>query len=126
MVRDKNNIKVMLQNKSKVYEVTGISNEEKERIMSFLQGAVYCWCNNRKDEWFSLRDFLGGGNYYWQGTPLEVLFDKHINKGKSLKDSIKDAGKDAGMILKKIIDTDERLFETKKDEQVNKYLWLQK
>jgi hypothetical protein len=49
-----------LTEESQLRSVSGISDEEKQRILDFLQGAVYCWCKNRKDEWFSLRDLMGG------------------------------------------------------------------
>lgn len=32
---------------SEIKDVHGISNEGKQRIIDFLQGAVYCWCKNR-------------------------------------------------------------------------------
>lgn len=31
---------------------------------------------NRKEDWFSLRDLMGGENFYWQGTPLYALYEK--------------------------------------------------
>ena len=102
-----------LINSSEIREVTGISNKEKQRIFDFLQGAVYCWCKNRKKEWFSLRDLMGGDNYYWEGTPLLVLYLKHENKGKDWELAVKDAGKDSGWILKKVIDADKRSFKNK-------------
>ncbi len=40
----------MLVKKSEIREVRGISNEQRQRILDFLQGAVYSWCKNRKDE----------------------------------------------------------------------------
>ncbi len=58
-----------------IREVKEITTDDKKSIMNFLQGAVYCWCKNRKDEWFSLRDLMGGDNYDWQGTPLIVLYE---------------------------------------------------
>lgn len=102
----------MLIEKSKIREVKGISQSEKQRIMDYLQGAVYCWCKNHQKEWFSARDFLSAQNYNWQGTPMQVLYQKHIEKGKDSDDSVKGAGKDAGWILKKVIDQDKRSFET--------------
>lgn len=114
----------MLKKESEVRTVTGISPEDKEKIIAFLQGAVYCWCNNMKDEWFSARDFLGGDNYYWEGTPLFVLYEKHISLGKDIDSSTKDAGKDAGWLLKKVIDDDKRTFETKKEDLIRKYRWV--
>lgn len=48
-------------------------------------------CKNRKNGWFSLRDLIGGDNFYWNGTPLLELYLKHENFGKNSKTSIKDA-----------------------------------
>jgi hypothetical protein len=113
----------MLIEKSEIREVNGISKEEKQRIIDFLHGAVYSWCNNNKDTWFSARDFLGRDNYFWQGTPMIVLYEKHQASGKKWEDSFKQAGKEAGWLLKKVIGADKRNFETKKIEQIRKYRW---
>ena len=104
---------------SEVRNVSGITNEQRVEICNFLQGAVYCWCKNRCDEWFALRDLTGGGNYYWNGTPLFVLYEKH----KEQEDAIVAAGKDAGWLLKKVIVDDKRTFEAKKDQMVKMYKW---
>ena len=59
--------------------VNGFTDEQLYLMKAFLQGAVYCWCKNRKDEWFAARDLLGGDNYYWQGTPLFPLYKRQAN-----------------------------------------------
>jgi len=107
-------------------DVKDINNSQKESIINFLQGAVYCWCKNRPKEWFSMRDLMGGENFYWQGTPLIVLYDKHINKKKTHEQSIEWAGKDSGWLLKKVISDDKRRFETKKENLIRKYRWIGK
>ena len=104
--------------------VTGISRKKTKRIQAFLQGAIYCWCKNRKDEWFSMRDLMGGDNYYWQGTPLLPLYEKHTSKGKDWEAAVKDAGKDSGWLLKSVIANDKRRFDTKKEELIRKYRWV--
>ncbi len=104
--------------------VTGIDQTERQRILDFLQGAVYCWCKNRSDDWFSARDLLGGENYHWAGTPLLPLYLKHEDKGKDWEQAVKDAGKDAGWLLKSVIANDKRTFETKKEELIRKYRWV--
>ncbi|WP_411897539.1 hypothetical protein [Elizabethkingia occulta] len=101
--------------------VNGITPEEEQRIIDFLQGAVYCWCKNRKDEWFSLRELMGGDNFYWESTPLEPLYTKH--KAVGATDPVKSAGKDCGWLLKKVIIRDSRDFETDKFEMTRKYKW---
>ncbi len=109
-----------LKEYSKIREVSGITLEQRQRIYDFLQGAVYCWCKNRDHEWFSMRDLMGGDNYYWQRTPLYALYEKH--EGKS-DDPFKEAGKDSGWLLKRVIHEDKREFETTVDELVRKYRW---
>ena len=105
----------MLIGETEIRDVHGIPEEQKQRIIDFLQGAVYCWCKNRKDEWFTTRDLLGGDNYFWQGTPLFFLYKKTEN--------VKQAGKEAGWLLKKVIYNDKRSFQTKKEGMVRQYRW---
>ncbi len=110
--------------KSEIRDVYEISEREKQSIIDFLQGAVYCWCKNRPEEWFSMRDLMGGENYYWEGTPLLVLYTKHESKGKDSETAVKDAGKDSGWLLKRVIDQDNRQFETKIEGLVRQYKWI--
>ncbi len=110
--------------KSEIRQVKVPSSLERQRIYDYLQGAVYCWCNNKMGEWFSARDFLGGENFDWHGTPMFILYNKHKSKGKTDKQSILDAGKDAGWILKKVINDDQRNFETKRESLIRKYRWI--
>ena len=100
---------------SEVREVTGISEAERTAISNFLQGAVYCWCKNRRDEWFSLRDLMGGENFFWQGTPMLVLYTKHEHISH---DPVTQAGHDGGWLLKRVIHNDRRLFETREAHRI--------
>jgi len=108
----------------KLREVTTLSIDSKNNIMSFLQGAVYCWCNVNNSNWFSARDFLGNDNKDWTGTPLIVLYNNHIKTGKSFEDAFIEAGKEAGWLLKSVISSDKRKFETKREDQIRKYRWI--
>jgi hypothetical protein len=105
-------------------EVSGISEVEKKGIMDFLQGSVYCWCKNNKGKWFSMLDLMGGDNRDWSGTPLEILYNKHIQNGKTVKEAFENAGKESGWLLKRVIHDDKRPFETEKTEINRKYRWL--
>jgi hypothetical protein len=106
---------------SQVRDVHGITNVDKDRIRDFLQGAVYCWCKNRPNEWFSLRDLRGGENYHWQGTPLYPLYQKH----HPAADAVERAGQDGGWLLKRVITDDPRTFETREAEMIRQYRWVQ-
>lgn len=102
-----------------------ICEEDVIAIKNYLQGAVYCWCKNCKDEnqnplWFSARDLFGGDNYYWQATPLYVLFTWHKNNGA--QDPVNMAGKDVGHLLRDVLFNDKRLFDTRKP-YTREYLW---
>ncbi|MDE5421448.1 hypothetical protein L3073_04435 [Ancylomarina sp. DW003] len=119
-------IKFNPKEKLEVRDVKDISSVEKASIMYFLQGAVYCWCKNRPKEWFSMRDLMGGENFYWEGTPLFALYQKHIDKRKDHIQSIEWAGKDSGWLLKRIISDDKREFKTKEEDRIRKYQWTGK
>jgi len=116
----------MINGNNKLKDIVGISNLEKQRIIDFLQGAVYSWCKNKKNEWFALRDLMGGDNYYWEGTPLIALYKKHEDILEDWEQAVKEAGKDAGWLLKEMIINDKREFDTKKEELTRKYKWTGK
>ncbi|PSV09221.1 hypothetical protein [Photobacterium leiognathi] len=105
----------------RLQDVSGLSRDELGLIKSFLQGAVYCWCKNRPSEWFSLSDLMGGENYYWQGTPLIRLYEKHVKNESD--NPVNQAGIDAGWLLKSVIANDPRQFETTKEYRKRIYKW---
>jgi len=94
-----------------IRQVHGLSEEEVREICAYLQGAVYCWCNIRKGEWFKAQDFLGGDNTFWQGTPVYRLYERLLPQGHDY--AHEQAAKDAGRILKSVLDEDSRTFETR-------------
>lgn len=114
---------MIISGNSNIMEVEGISSLQKQRIIDFLQGAVYSWDKNRKDEWFALRDLLGGDNFFWEGTPLIELYYKHENILGDGEEAVQEAGKDAGMLLKEMLKSDGRKYDSKKEDGVNKYKW---
>ncbi|OAV64696.1 hypothetical protein Barb6XT_02710 [Bacteroidales bacterium Barb6XT] len=113
----------MLKGNAGIKAVQGITKEEEKEIMAFLQGAVYCWCKNNGNKWFSARDFLGGGNSNWQGTPVYALYEKHEEVGKGAG-SIKAVGIDAGWLLRKVLIEDKRTFITKRGFRIREYSWI--
>ena len=115
---------VALVQTSALREIQGISDDEKARIQDFLQGAVYCWCKNRKNEWFSMRDLMGGDNFHWEGTPLIALYAKQRTAGVPDPEAAERAGRESGWLLKRVIFQDRRSFETKEEEQIRKYQWV--
>ena len=85
-----------------------ISAEDKEKIKIFLQGMVYCWCKNVKDEnnsnkWFYARDLVGGDSFSWDNTPLKVL-----NENYDTREATSQA---LGKLLYEVLDEDIYKFE---------------
>ena len=114
----------MIKNDSTIdREVYGIDENTMQRIKDFLQGAVYCWCKNRPNEWFAASDLVGGENADWSNLPLNGLYQKHIDQGESEEHAFDQAGIELGHILKSVLADDKRTFETKR-EYVRKYRWL--
>jgi hypothetical protein len=89
-----------------------ISAEDKEKIKIFLQGMVYCWCKNVRDEnnnskWFYARDLVGGESFSWDDTPLKVLNENCVN--------VKTASQALGNLLYEVLDEDTKHFEFYKE-----------
>lgn len=111
-----------------IREVNSVTPAEKQRIMDFLKEAVYCWCNNHPDDWFTAVDFVGGNNANWDGTPLIAITNHYLNAGKTLAEAEDQAGKDLGMILKIVLKNGQtRTFgtiEKKKAGRWRQYRWV--
>jgi hypothetical protein len=118
----------MLSGNNTVIKITGISSTDEEAIKHFLQGAVYTWCNIKETEHFLFRNLMGGGNYFWNDTPLCCLYDKYKNSGKDEETAVEEAGKDAGMLLKSVLkeDKNKTFNQGKKTENgiVKNMYWL--
>jgi hypothetical protein len=112
-----------LKNPSQLRQSFGISKDELDQIKAFLQGSVYCWIKNKKDQVFAGRDLMGGENFYWEGTPLIALYEKHIKLGKNSDDAVAEAGKDMGWILKLVLHEDKRTFESCDAGMAKGYKW---
>jgi len=111
------------RSEQEIRAVTGISDDDLEKCRIFLQGAVYCWCKNRRDEWFALRDLVGGENTEWDNIPLDAIYRKHI-ANPSPEKAFAEAARDAGWVLKHVIAHDQRLFDTRIDDDVRHYQWV--
>ena len=109
---------------SDLRDVRGIGDTENTLIKAFMQGAVYSWVKNRKDEPFAVRDLVGGENFDWDETPLIVLYEKHINEGKDNASAIEAAAKDLGWLVKTVLAEDKRTFIPSKAGLVNHYRWV--
>lgn len=104
--------------------VRGISQECLDKMIAQLKGLVVGYCTNNPYRQFSVRNILGGENFVWVGTPLQGLYDKHINEGKSDAEAIAAAGQDAGRLLKRaIIEMKGRTFVLGDAGLANGYIW---
>lgn len=105
--------------------IRGVSDAEIQRMLDFLFGAVRAICADREGTQFAARDFLGGINYFWEGTPMQVLYNKYINEGYSSDAAVEEAGKTAGHLLKRVLIEDEnRTYRLGDAGMANGYTWI--
>lgn len=102
-----------------------INEDEINKIKAYIQGSVYCWCNNCKTDdgdhrWFAARDLFGGDNFFWQGTPLFQLYEWHEDNGAENPTNM--AGRDVGYLLMDVLENDKRHFRTRKG-YTREYQW---
>lgn len=105
--------------------VHGFTEHEIERMLDYLQGTVQVWCRDRHGEWFAARDLLGGANYYWQGTPLMLLYEYYLDLSDGDSDyAVTQAGRAAGNLLKRVLIEDaKRTYETRQG-YTREYRWV--
>ena len=108
---------------SELREVSGIDAAQQAEIRAVLHGAVYCWVKNRRGEEFAARDLVGGENGNWGGTPLQILYDRHIANGKPESAAEEAAARDLGWMIKSVLAQDKRTFAALHDGWVSKYRW---
>lgn len=108
---------------SELRDVAGIDGHELDLVRAYLQGAVYSWVKNRSGEWFAVRDLVGGENTDWAGTPLQRLYDRHLESGRTEEEAFEAAAKDVGWIMKRLLAEDSRVFEFDNSQYANMYRW---
>ena len=106
---------------NRVRNITGLTNAQEQRIRDFLQGAVYDWFKNHQNEWFSLRDLMGGANTNWTGTPMEELYEKHIKLRKTAPKAVKQAGIDGGHVLARVMELDRHRYDFRQGPRIKQY-----
>ena len=107
-----------------------VPDKQQTLIEAYLQGAVYAWCNCKKQEEFRFATFSGGDNYYWEGTYLYPLYENQPTDDNDK--AVAEAAKYGGLLLKRVLMKDKRVFVAKKVQSsgsvwpVNVYSWTGK
>lgn len=116
---------VMIEGENTYRNVHGFTECELQRMRDYLLGAVHAWCRDRHGEWFAARDLLGGANYFWQGTPLNRLYEYYMEQSDEDSEySITQAGRSAGNLLKRVLIEDtKRTYETRSG-YTREYRWV--
>ena len=110
-----------LSPESELRDPANLGNTNRELIRAFMQGAIYCWVKNRPNELFAVRDLVGGLNTNWNQTPLQVLYDRHIQAGRTEEEAFDAAAIDIGWIVKTLLAEDRRTFQVDNSGFVNTY-----
>lgn len=115
---------MLINGNTSIQEVSSLSEVERDKICSFLQGAVYTWCAIKGSVEFAAKDFVGGDNRNWLGTPLYALYAHYEYIGEDSESAVEKAGKDLGWLLKKVICNDSRNFSQNKSDGFRQfYKW---
>lgn len=105
--------------------IRNVGEQDIQRMLDFLLGAVRAICADREGTQFAARDFLGGANYFWQGTPMYRLYEKYVDEGYSSDAAVEEAGKTAGHLLKRVlIDDETRTYRLGDAGMANGYTWI--
>lgn len=105
--------------------IRNVGEQDIQRMLDFLFGAVRAICADREGTQFAARDFLGGANYFWQGTPMYRLYEKYVDEGYSSDAAVEEAGKTAGHLLKRVlIDDVTRTYRLGDAGMSNGYTWI--
>lgn len=99
--------------KARTYSISAkISGVELELIKLYIRASVNAVCNYDKNAEFSVRTLFGGDNRDWGGTPLQKVFEYHFYvDGKSKDEAASRSAIDIGILLKSVLENDERTFE---------------
>lgn len=109
---------------SELREPSNLNANDRELIRAFMQGAIYCWVKNQPNVPFAVRDLVGGLNTNWNQTPLQILYDRHIEAGRTDEEAFDLAAKDIGWIVKTLLAEDRRTFQVDNSGFVNTYLMI--
>jgi hypothetical protein len=102
--------KMSLNDGTIIRGVSGITDAQRSTMLEFLKGAINSHCSKNPNEWFSIRDFLGGKHKDWRNNSFVALYNKWISKGKEHSEAVRRAGVDAGKLLKIVIKYREEEF----------------
>lgn len=98
--------------KSSVFE--SLTPMQQAELITFVNGMIQGALAYKNQ--FTTVSLIGGKNRNWNNTPLDYIYQYHVNKNS--KDPEIEAGKDAGRILKYIMDIDKhRIYKISGTEQ---------
>lgn len=95
---------ILNEQKSSTAISAKISTLDIELIKIYMQGAVYSFCKNNPNDWFSVRVLFGGENTNWANTPMQKLYDYHSVMQNDTAQ--KRAMADEGHLLKQVLAED--------------------
>lgn len=98
----------MFDEEQRIFRVHGVDRAHQDEIRAYLNAKLETWCTSHKrDDDFAAREWLGGPNRNWQGTPMQELYDYYLRRNHGGVYAYREAGKAAGRILKGVIDSNE-------------------
>lgn len=116
----------MFDVETRFFREHGVDRAHQEEIRAYLREKLDAWCaSHHQRDVFAARDWLGGRNRDWNGTPLQELYNYYLRKNRGEVYAYREAGKAAGRILKGVIDSDEQhMFHMTREYRTVRYRWV--
>ena len=115
----------MFNVETRIFRVHGVDRVYQEAIRAYLREKLDAWCaSHHQGDVFAARDWLGGQNRNWHGTPLLEFYNYYQRRNRGDVYAYREAGKAAGRILKGVIDRDEHhMFHLMRGYRTVSYRW---
>ena len=116
----------MFDVETRIFRVHGVDRAHQEEIRAYLREKLDAWCaSHHKGDDLAARDWLGGQNRDWHGTPLQELYNFYASRNRGDRYAYREAGKASGRILKGVIDRDEHhMFHLAREFRTVRYIWV--
>lgn len=116
----------MFDKETRILHVHGVDRAHQEEIRTYLHEKLEAWCaSHEKGNDFAAREWHGGVNSNWNGTPLQELYTYYRRRNRGDVYAYCEAGKAAGRILKAVIDGDKKhMFHITRGFRTVRYRWM--
>lgn len=87
-----------------------IDSAQNDAIQKHFVRLFNVFLNRSPDGVFALSDLMGGHNRDWSDSPMQIVYEKYLNKYNDDKIAYRRSARDAGWFLMHAVENDHKLF----------------